>query len=305
MISIAMKNLYALILVLFLFQFKAIAQETDLVEKVYTNRMDSLLDDVLFGDEELNFLLGLKKNYQFLYMRSNFDAKTFYAGREIGENQFNVSNQIFYLNSNGLYGGIAGTWYSQFDPGYRTTILKAGYGNHLKKLPNLRYRTSFDYYIFHYQDPEYESPYFGAYNAGLSYKLKNLGTRFDASFPLGGEFDYQFNWNTYAYLNLYKWDRFSKIRLEPEISCYFGQEIALFSLEEAIIDPVTNLVYSSYYDELFGLLNVKLELPLSLTVKNFDFEVAWQMNLPITQSDMVSYPRSSMLRFSVGYIFDF
>ncbi|MFA9390507.1 MAG: hypothetical protein ACERKD_11895 [Prolixibacteraceae bacterium] len=298
-----MKTKILLFLLVVIFNSSVWGQSSKVADKVYTDRIDSLLSDVLFGEGELANIFGLKKEYQFLYLRSNIDSKTFYAGREIGMNQYNISNQIFYLNSNGIYAGISGTWYSQLDPNYRTTILKLGYGKAIQNHPGLRYRTSFDYYVFHEKEPEYESPYFGSWNGGLTLKTKSLGTRFDAAILLGSEFDSQLNWSAFGYLNIAKFGAYSKIRLEPEISLFFGNEVAAYDLGEGLIDPVTNIVYNSYYKESFGLMNVQLELPLAITFKNLDLNISYQYNIPRTSGDLISYPNSSFLRFSVGYMF--
>ncbi len=278
------------------------AQNPVVTDELRIARVDSLLDDLFFGDEELTGLFTEKKNYQFLYWRANYDSRTFFAGREIGSNQYNLSGQMYYLNSNGIFAGVSGAWYSQLDPGYRTTILTLGFGKGLKKAKFFRYRLAYDYYLFNNDDPDFDPLYTSSLTAGITLKSKSLGTRFNSTFLLGKEVSTQLSWNTYAYLNLVKLGKYDKIRLEPQVLFYFGTESAEFLLNEVLIDPLTNIEYTSYYKDVFGLMNVQLQLPLNITLKNFDFEAAWIYNLPRTMGDGMSYPENSFFRVSIGYI---
>ena len=90
------------------------------------NELDSILDAILFEDEELVKLLTSKPKYHFLYWRTNYNNKTYYAGREIGDKQYNLSGQMYYFNYFGFYLGAAGAWYSQLDPHYNSTIVSPG-----------------------------------------------------------------------------------------------------------------------------------------------------------------------------------
>jgi hypothetical protein len=84
---------------------------------------------------------------------------------------------------------------------------------------------------------------------------------------------------------------------------YFGTESAEFQLNEILIDPDTNTEYSVYYKDVWGLMNVQLQLPLSLSLKNFDIEAAWIYNIPQTMGNSQTYPENSFFRISIGYIF--
>lgn len=278
------------------------AQQPNMIDELREARLDSLLNEVFFDDDDLSYLFGLKKNFQFLYWRSSFDSRTFFAGREIGTQQHNLSGQLYYLHSKGFYAGVSGAWYSQLQPGYRTTILTAGYSKGLKKMDFFRYRLSYDYFFFNNDDPEFDPLYNSGLNAGISLKSKSLGTRFDAYFLLGDDVGTTLSWDAFAYVNLVRLGSYDQIRLEPEVSLYFGSELVEYQLNEVIIDPVTNIGYDYYYEDAFGLMNVQLQLPLNIKYKQFDFEAAWIYNVPQTMGDGISYDKSSFFRFSLGYI---
>lgn len=282
---------------------KAQRSEVEMADQLREARLDSILNAVIFDDDNLSYLFGLKKNFQFLYWRSNFDTRTFYAGREIGTEQYNLSGQLYYMHSKGIYAGISGAWYSQLDPGYRTTVLTLGYSKGLKKKQFFRYRISYDYFIFNNDDPDYEPLYNSGLNAGITFKSKNLGTRMNYYLLLGKETGSSFSWDAYSYINLVRLGTYDKIRMEPQVLLYFGSEAVEYQLNETLVDPLTNIIYDSYYKDEFGLLNIQLQLPLKIKYKSFDFGAAWIYNFPQTQNDGFSYPQNSSFRFSIGYIF--
>lgn len=54
-----------------------------------SDRIDSLLNDIVFSDEAFITSLGSVKS-DFLYAGLNLNNKTYFAGREIGTNLINV-----------------------------------------------------------------------------------------------------------------------------------------------------------------------------------------------------------------------
>ncbi|WP_423126347.1 hypothetical protein [Gaoshiqia sp. Z1-71] len=299
-----MKKILVILLLLVLGQQAVKAQITDLPDNLRSSRIDSLLYDVLFADDELSRLLGLDKNFQFLYFRANYDTRTTFAGREIGDNQYNLSGQLYYMHSVGIYAGVSGSWYSQFDPGYRATVLSLGYSKGLQRLKFFRYRISYDYYLFNNNIPDFDPLYTSSINSGFTLRSKSVGTSFDASLLLGDDVSSQFNWAAYAYINLIKLGGFNKIRLEPEASMYFGTEAAAFLLGEVYVDPETNEEYDIYYQDKFGLLNIQFQLPLSLNLKNFDLRFSYIYNLTRQAGDAFDYPETSSFRLSLSYLFN-
>jgi hypothetical protein len=208
------------------------------------------------------------------------------------------------MHSGGFFAGVSGSWYSQLEPGYRTTTLNAGFGRSLKKASFFRYRASFSYFIFHVDDPDFDPLYTTSLNAGVTLKSKTLGTRLDGTLLMGQEVGKQISWDVYGYLNLVKFSRFDYLRLEPEVSLFWGSEAAEFLLSEAYFDETTQTEISTYYKDVFGLLNIRLQLPLSLSWKSFDLEVSYNYNLPQTIGDGSEYPASSYFRISLGHIFN-
>ncbi len=292
-------------LILFIFlTVHTVAQKPDITDRFREARIDSLLEDLFFSDDELGKLLLPQKNYQFLYARTSYDSRTFFAGREIGADQYNLTGQLFYLNTNGLFAGVSGAWYSQLDPGYRTTVLTLGFSKDLKKMNFIRYRISYDYFLYNNGNSDFDPLFTSSATTGLTLKSKSLGTRVNSTFLLGKEISTQLSWDFYAFLNLIRFSTYSKLQLKPQALLYFGTESAEFQLNEILIDPDTNTEYSVYYKDVWGLMNVQLQLPLSLSLKNFDIEAAWIYNIPQTMGNSQTYPENSFFRISIGYIFN-
>ena len=298
-----MKQIILVALIL-MFSFQLKAQKNELQEEIYENRLDSLIEDVVFGDDELSYLFGLKDNMQFLYMRTSYDSRTFYAGREIGENLYNMTGQLYYLNSNGLFAGLAGAWYDQIDPAYQITVLSLGYSKGLKKAKFFRYRASFDYYLYHNNDPDFDPTYTSGLNLGTTFKSKSVGTRLNASFLLGDNIGKHLSADLYAHLTLLKFGHYNKLRLEPEISFYFGTESVALNGYDNLTNLIEGDLSNSAYTDEFGLMNTQLEIPLSLTYKGFDIDISWTHNFPRSLDPNLLYPENSFISFSVGYIFN-
>nr|WP_319398852.1 hypothetical protein [uncultured Carboxylicivirga sp.] len=298
-----MKKLVILMLLMMISVLQCWSQRTDVTDKERLARVDSLLSDVLFGDDDLLDLLSEEQNFQFLYVSTSWSNRTYYAGRENGDYQSNLATQVYYMNSSGFYAGVSGNWYSQLDPNYRSTVITAGYSKGLTKHPFFRYRVSADYFLFHVNDPDFDPIYSTSINVGITLKSKHVGTRLDGSLLLGQEVGQQFSWNTYANIYLARFGKFNYLRLEPEISLFFGSEAAEFLLNEAYVDPSTNTQVDTYYRDVFALLNTQLRIPLSLNWKNFDMQCSYIYNLPRTVGDEAPYPNTSYFRLSLGYIF--
>lgn len=270
-------------------------------------KLDSLLNDLFVDDEDIYSFSGsfnpLKMHY--FYYRSSLNTRTLYAGREIGENQINLGNQFYYLNGAGFYLGLSGIWYSQMDPGYRTTVLMAGYSNTVFKWDPLRFRVSYFRFLSHINDPDYIQLYNQGLSTGVTLSSDKLGIRLDGSLSFG---DYDpakyLSADVYGNITIYKKENRRKVRLRPTVSFSYGVDYQEMALDESVFDPYTGMEYTSYYEDVFGLMNVQLELPLFVSYKNFDFQLSYRYNIPRNFVDELEYPNISSLQLSIGYFFN-
>jgi hypothetical protein len=293
------------ILTLFFFSIPAFSQRESL-DRILDEFLfgksfgDSLLETADINDMDLNTIISSWHNYRFIYVRSEFENKTYFSGQDLGINQYNISGQVYYQGPKGLNIGIAGIRYDQFEPKYNTTILTAGYNNHVKGVKGLNIRGLYSRYIFASVDSVKENAFNSAIDAGITYQWKILGSSADFSLLLGNETSAQVNWNLFSDIPLIRFGLYNKISFEPEISFYFGNETV-------VVSQYINL--RRYSGEIttqkqnFGLMNTMLRIPLSLTVGNLDLCAGYNFNFPGSPGTGINPPKTSFFNISLGYIF--
>ncbi len=269
------------------------------------DKIDAILDSMFFNadDEILLMLAEMNRNHNFIYGRIGYDNKTVYAGREIGTDQFNLTGQLFYLNSIGLHLGVSGAWYSQMDPSYRSTVVSAGYSNGLGKNKGLRYRISYNRYFYNSDTSDYDPVYTGSVNAGVTLKAGPLGTRFDYSLLTGKEYGSQASADIFGNFTLFKIGKNTKFRILPEVSFYFGSETVEYERYSHLTDGLSPGEQDYVYEDRFGLMNTQLSLPLEISIGDFDLEVAYVYNINRSLDADYTYDNVSMISFSLGYFF--
>jgi len=260
------------------------------------NKIDSILDEILFKKPKIKNPSPIA---HLLYWGTSYDNKTFYAGREVGVGQYSISGQLFYFNSLGFYIGGGGAWYSQLDPRYNNTIISAGYSNSLPNHKSLRYRASYSRFFFSNND--YDPTYTGSINAGSTYQTDWIGTRLDYSLHTGNAYSSQISWDVYSKITLLKFGTFNKIRFEPEISLFFGSETVEYERYSFLTQSDKNPAIYKVTDEIFGLMNTQIRLPLDITYKGFDIELGYNINLPYSHNNSITYDNTGYFSVSLGY----
>jgi hypothetical protein len=287
-----MKNRYLLLLMLFLLCIPEVkSQESEL---------DSLLDAILFEDEELISLLTGKTNFHFLYLRTHFENQSYFSGRDIGIEQQNYSAQASYFHSMGFNAGVGTIWYSKFNPKLYAISLSVGYSGKFDKKGHFRYRTSYNRYIYSKVDSIDSHAFNNAFSVGATIDKGFIGSRLDLGLLTGDETAGQVSWDLYGDITLIKLGTFDRIKFEPEISLFFGKEIMAYY-------QLGGLGQSQEYvlveDSEFGLLNTSLRFPITIDYKGFDLEIGYNINFPTSMLSSDKLPMTSYLNVSLGYIF--
>ena len=268
--------------------------------KSQESELDSLLDAILFEDEELISLLTGKTNFHFLYFRTHFENQSYFSGRDIGIEQYNYSAQASYFHSMGFNAGIGTIWYSQFNPKLYATSLSVGYSGRFDKKGNFRYRTSYNRYIYSKVDSIDSHAFNNAFTAGVTIDKGFIGTRLDLALLTGDETAGQVSWDLYGDITLIKLGTYDRIKFEPEISLFLGKEIVAYY-------QLGGLGQSQEYvlveDSEFGLLNTALRFPISIDFKGLDFEIGYNINFPNSMLSGDKLPMTSYFNVSLGYIF--
>ena len=292
-----MKRLYIMFLAFSLLTGK------NMFSQVEENKLDSVLDAILFEDEDLLKLIYEDAGYQFLYTGLNFNSKSLYAGRSIGLDQFDITGQVHYFHSSGFNIGIAGVAYSEFQPKYNTTILSAGYFHKFKKVPPLSIRASYQRYFFEEVDSVESSSFNSSVNFGTSFTIKHFGSSANISFLIGDEFSKQIDASIWGSFNLLKFGYSNKLVFEPEVSVYFGNQTAIYG--QFGTDYASYLAYLlGQQVEIFGLMNTEIAFPLTLSIKNLDLDLGYYLNLPRALGDEPKIDPVGYWGIGISFLFD-
>lgn len=268
-----------------------------------TDRIDSLLNQILFDDDGGYLeVLNSSKKFQFLYSRVSYDSNTFFAGRDIGINQYNMTGQIAYFHSIGISLGAAAAYYSEIDPRISTVLLMAGYSGKFTKSRDYRYRVSYSRYFFPESNILAASSFNSSISGGVTIDKKFAGTRLDYSLLLGSETNSQVSWDLYGQINILKFGLSDRIRFEPELSFYFGNDKTIIT-QAGVIPGRFPQKYTTQVEKVnFGWMNTELKLPVSVNYRKFDFEIGYNLNFPRSLVSTEKLESTSYFNFSVGYL---
>ena len=263
-----------------------------------TDRLDSLLNDVVWGNKEIMRLLDPPSSYCYLYGGVAGENKTMYAGRELEDNMMAMNGNLYYFHSKGFFLGASGTWYGDPGEGYSNTIASAGINKPLNAKKNMNFRASYSRYFYAKTDSAIENPFTNNVGAGISLRNKYIGGRLSLNLLFGQDFGINFAPALFSRLPVVRFGKYNKIQLEPELSLFIGSETV--ELENVGGQQVTQTIYST--EDTYGLLNSQFYLPVCLYIGDFDLELGYSINIPTTRDENITYPVRSYFSFSMGYL---
>jgi len=268
--------------------------------------IDDIIEELLFSDSEnlLEYIEQLNK-YQVIYASVGFNNKTYFLGRDLGLSQYNLSSQIFYEHSNGMFFGISGTLYSEFNPKWDLTTLTGGYSNDFGKHKNFNYELSYNRYIFSdSESSDFENSLDGSISAET--KDNSFGVSADIAYFFGDKEGFQNSFDIYGELDLFKFNNNNKtvVTFNPLLTFQFGSEnIDTSRIDDLAIDtPFLDRVIASF--EKYALRNIQLQLPVTLDVNNFQIEAGYNFNFPNALEFERNLNNSSFLNLRLSYIID-
>ena len=269
--------------------------------------IDSVLMELLEDDKDLYELFDGNTQFHFLYMGSTFNSRSFFDGREVGIDQYNLSGQFYYFITNGIYFGVSGSWYSQTDPGFRTTIVTGGFTKALENLKFLRYRINYNRYVYVNQnlnDSLYSPDHNSDVSLGVTLQHKWIGTRLNYTYLMGREDDHEISADIFSKIKLIKLGTFDRIQLEPEVTFYWLREDGEYldipsETKENEFGPKPEYIQ---FDK-FGLLDIELALPISISYNSFDLEIGYHVHIPYSFDPEYEFNSSykGLFKISLGY----
>jgi hypothetical protein len=267
-----------------------------------SDTIDSLLADILQDDEETASGLDKMPALHFLYMGTVLNSRTFYAGREIGENMVNLNGSIFYFNSRGFFIGASGAWYSQLDPGYNSTIASFGIIKSTGNKTKVTFRTTLSRYFYYQPNPDLDYSLKNNLGTGLTIKNKCIGGRVTMNLMFGEDIGINASSVLFSSITILKFGKFNKIILEPELSIFMGSETIEYDYISGVDGKLTDTQTPTSTKETYGLLNAQFYFPVSLSLNNWEVELSYSVNKPFTKETSITYPVTSNIAVTLGYL---
>ena len=259
--------------------------------------IDQYIDELLLEEQSLDELLASFINFHFLYLSVNYNSDTYFSGRDIDIDQYNISPQITYMHSKGFYASISGIYYSEFVPSWDVTTATIGYGKSFGIGKIFRYYTSLSGYL--YSENNIDGLYNGNISAGfgIQNKSRTLGTVLSSSYYLGSDAAYQIVSRTYANLKLLKTKK-HHLKIRPQLSIYTGTQIVDVLSDSTLQDSFIS------QNTLFGLINTQINLPIQYSTNSFDFELGYNLNFPSEIGDETALKNTSFFNIGISYLLD-
>jgi hypothetical protein len=295
-----MKKIVALFLLIFSV-FTVHAQEiTEKDNITLSTEEDEIIDNLLGDDIDVDQFLKSIATFQFLYFSVDYNTKTYFSGRDIGTDQFNINPQITYIHSNGFFVGVNGVYYSEFTPNWDYTSVTAGYGQSFGKNKSYKWTSSYARYFY---SAGVDNPFTNAISFGLEVTntKKTLGTELSATYLFGDDTSFQMTSSSYGVVNLSNTKDY-QLRFRPELNIVIAQQ----TIQLAQTFTVRGREITRYIQNNdFGLINTQLQIPLQLNVDNFDFELGYIVNFPSALEGETGLEITNNFNFSVSYLLGF
>lgn len=270
--------------------------------------IDQSIEDFLMEDESWDVFLASMTNFHLLYLSLNYNSNTYFSGRDLGIDQYNIVPQITYMHSKGFYASLSGIYYSEFDPNWDVTTATAGFGRSFGKGKIWNYYGSFSYFFYSNDiDNLYRSTLNGG--IGISNKKRTIGTQLSGAYYFGDEVTYQILLRSYANLKLIK-TKDHYLRFRPQFSVVTGTQIVDLSggsIQKALLTKIVNAPEDPIpiEDNVFGLINIQINLPLQYSIKNIDLELGFNYNIPSELGEETDLENTHFFNFGIAYMFDF
>lgn len=261
--------------------------------------INDIIDEIFLEDEVINELSASLKNYQFLYISTTYNSDTYFSGRDIGVDQYNITPQITFANSNGIFASLSGIYYSEFVPKWDVTTATVGFSRNIGKDKLFKYSISYSKYFY---SNDIDNIYTNTINLGLGVrnKKRTLGTQLSGSYLFGEEQSFEMASRSFVNFNLLKTNKTS-LNFKPQLNIIAGKQ----TIELARIVNQNGQLTTQYTEnDVFDLINTQINLPLLYSTNSFDFEAGYNINFPNAIGDEYNLKNTGFFSFSIGYLID-
>jgi hypothetical protein len=260
--------------------------------------IDLLLDELFFNDEKLvDDLMNALNEYDFIYSTVTYNSNTFFAGRDSGVDQLNITPQVSYFSSSGFNAAVTSVYFEKQNPNWDFIGLTVGYGNTIGKNKNVHYNLGYSRLFFSDGFDDFNNSIDLTF--GIRNKNRTVGFLASASYLFGTEQSVQLSGRFYGNLTLTRGLGYA-LRFRPQVNFLFAeQSILFFPRPRPMLPPSPPEII-----EEFGLLNTQFSFPVSYTTSSWDFELAWNLNLPSPIEREGTLDSTNFFSFTIGYLFD-
>jgi len=261
--------------------------------------IDALIDELFMVDEVINELTASYKNSQILYISTTYNSDTYFSGRDIDIDQYNIISQITYAHSNGIFASLSGIYYSEFVPKWDVTTATVGFSKNIGKKKLFKYSVSYSKYFY---ANDIDNIYTNTLNAGLGVrnKKRTLGTQISGSYLFGEDQSFEIASRSFVEFNLLKTKK-NSLNFKPQLNIVAGKQ----TIELARIYNQDGQMLTEYTEnDVFNLINTQINLPLQFSTNSFDYEVGYNINFPNALGDESNLKSTGFFNISIGYLID-
>ena len=264
----------------FLFSF-LVSSQTDEEDII----LNSVLDELFKAD---SLSVDLDRS-DYLYTTLSIDDKVYFAGRNFGINQYSFTPNISYMRGQNFFLSLGSAYFSELNPNWDFISLSSGYSVFLDN-SNRFNLTGIYSRIFFSADADELNP--NRLAISLVYHKKNLRTRMSGGYLFGGSSSLYSALGVSYNINLvedYKWD----LTFNPELSFLFSQQ--------TVSEQISSGFSPQQIDQdVFELINTKIEFPIELDFGPWDFEVSYNLNFPSPLISETNIINTSFFTFTIG-----
>lgn len=266
--------------------------------------VDAIIDELILDESSVLDYIEEFNKYHIIFVSADYNNKTYFLGRDLGIGQFTFSPQALYQHHSGVYLGVSGAIYSEFDPKWDITTASLGYSKNFGKHDNFNVDISYSRYFFsNSESRDFEN----SLDASVSIETKNslLGASAGINYFFGDKQGVQNNFDIYSTINLFKLAKKHLLSFNPRVTFILGNESIDTSrlTDFQLGSPIVNLILNEF--ETYALRNTQLSLPLNFDLNDFGLEVGYIFNFPNALTFERNLENSSYLSFGVSYIFSF
>ncbi len=266
--------------------------------------LDAIIDELILDENSIIEYLEELEKYQVLFVALDFNNKTYFLGRDLGLDQYTLSPQLVYQHHSGVYVGVSGAIYSEFDPKWDISTASVGFSKNFGTYDNFNFDIGYSRYIF---SDDLSRDFENSLDASFSIETKNrlLGGAATVTYFFGEEQGVQNSFDIYSSIDLFKLSKKHQVSLNPQVSFIVGNEsIDTSRFNDILTDiPLVGRIVNEF--ETYALRNTQLAIPLNVELGDFEVEFGYNFNFPNALLFERNLENTSFFNLGLSYILSF